>query len=247
MCVSPSTFWFLFCFSLRENRVLQDRGWVQCLSCSAKASKVKWDLLLGVSISFYMMSVCICVCVCHSPNHSVRMEGLGQSPHALSPYWGPYTCRENGFLLFFSPLLISPSLPTLSFISLYNSIFSLSTVLCFSLRVFALSPHPSNLTTFSLTLFFLPSFLSLSLPLLPAHLPPFLLLPPCAHLCFSASLGQCYFPVTVSWEGMSLYFCSPRLFLTVSLGCTPLANPPTTTYTRDFTKPLKVCKPFEVF
>lgn len=165
---------------------------------------------LAGCINFFLHDVCVymCVCVCHSPNHSVRMEGLGQSPHALSPYWGPYTCRENGFLLFFSPLLISPSLPTLSFISLYNSIFSLSTVLCFSLRVFALSPHPSNLTTFSLTLFF--TFFSLSL--LPAHLPPFLLLPPCAHLCFSASLGQCYFPVTVSWEEMSLYFCSPILF-----------------------------------
>lgn len=52
----------------------------------------------------------MCVCVCVFPNHSGSMEGLGQSQHALSPYWGPYTCRENGFLFFCSPPFIPSSL-----------------------------------------------------------------------------------------------------------------------------------------
>lgn len=129
--------------------------------------------------------LCVCFCVCRCSNHSGSIEGLGQPQHALSPYWGPYTCRENGFLLFFSLLLIPPFCPTLS-TSLYNLTFSIEAPSpCFSLSIYPFSP-PSNLTTFSLTLS-LPSSLSLSFPPTCFH---FFLLLPCACFSFSAAQGS---------------------------------------------------------
>lgn len=67
---------------------------------------------LAVCIYFFLSDMYVCVCAHWCPNHSGCTEGLRQSQHALSPYRGPYTRREDGFLLFFSPPLAPCSLST---------------------------------------------------------------------------------------------------------------------------------------